>query len=139
MEEVGREGWTASWGGMVELYLVGPGTLLPRLMGFHAISPGISDKRDSLPRRFASAATSSCVVMRGSFPPIPTAGCLPLPVVWHAPKFTVSRVEISQNVIISKQTQQFGTNERCLKPICLYLHVASSKVNVWHISYVIPY
>ena len=73
-------------GGMVELDLVGPGALLPHLTGFQVTSHGSFDKIDSLPRWFASPTASSCVVMRVLFQPIPATGCLPLPVVWHAPK-----------------------------------------------------
>ena len=77
------EGW-ALWG---QLRLQGRVQQCgPRAAGFQCTSPGSSFNKDSSPRHVASPQTSSCVVIRGCFPPIAAPGYLFMPVVWHGPK-----------------------------------------------------
>ena len=76
---------------------VGPGLFLPQSAGFQCTSHCSSFDRDSSPRHVAFPQTSSCVVIRGCFPPIAAPGYFFLPVVWHGPKLTTFRRSIGHS------------------------------------------
>ena len=80
------EGW-ALWGHFAHTGK-GPtmwahGLLLPQFAGFQCTSHGSLLNRDSSPRHVAFPQTSSCVVIKGCFPPIAAPGYFFLPVVRH--------------------------------------------------------